>query len=398
MPRNFYEMLQKQPSDKTALIEDDVIYTYGDLIKQAERGCVTREDLEVQIIKGDTPARDLITFLQVQKNGKIPVLIPGDEKRTFQMGAVPEKEEVSFGVATSGSTGAPKIYYRTFASWFDFFTVQNTIFDITQDTVLFAQGPLSFTGNLNIYMGVLSAGATIVTCSRFAPKEWMQQLERYNCNAIYMIPDKLRALMRVGEQSIPGIETIVSGSQSLGIADVEELKKRFPSCEVTLYYGSSEASYISYLRGREMTADKKGVGKCFPGIDITIQDDEIYVNTPYMILGENCPFATKDCGYMDAEGNLFLLGRKDDIVLLHGRKISLMRIEEHLRKLPGVLAAAVSFNEEDGIIAVVEMEPENYHEEKMKSSLRETLAGYEMPKKIQRIDKIQRLSSGKVRR
>lgn len=70
-------------------------------------------------------------------------------------------------VMTSGTSGENKLLFRTFESWYDYFPIQNEIFHITPESRLFMQGSLAFTGNMNLYMAQLSAGATILSEDRF---------------------------------------------------------------------------------------------------------------------------------------------------------------------------------------------------------------------------------------
>ena len=126
-------------------------------------------------------------------------------------------------VMTSGTTGSGKLLFRTFESWYGYFETQNRIFGISGESRLFAQGSLAFTGNLNLYLAQLSAGAAVIACDLFDPRLWKQQLEAYRADGIYLIPAKLRALKQVYErerepekQTNRHIRLILSGSQSFG--------------------------------------------------------------------------------------------------------------------------------------------------------------------------------------
>ena len=66
------------------------------------------------------------------------------------------------GVLSSGSTDLPKLLFRTYESWADFFPEQCRIFGLKRDSVAFTEGSMSFTGNLSVFASVLYAGASLV--------------------------------------------------------------------------------------------------------------------------------------------------------------------------------------------------------------------------------------------
>ena len=57
------------------------------------------------------------------------------------------------------------------------------------------QGSLAFTGNLNLYMGQLAAGATILAQERFDPRLWIRNIKQWQANGIYLIPAKTAGII-----------------------------------------------------------------------------------------------------------------------------------------------------------------------------------------------------------
>lgn len=107
---------------------------------------------------------------------------------------------------------------------------------------------------------------------RFDPRLWIRNIKQWQANGIYLIPAKLRALYQAlcheKQAPLPEIRTILSGSQSLGKEEVAQLKQFFTEAEITLYYGASELSYVTYIRDTQMNDDKTRIGRPFPGIDV----------------------------------------------------------------------------------------------------------------------------------
>lgn len=340
---NYYKMLAERDSEKPAIVEDGKKYTYHELIKliddRALSGDFGHIENGVAIIKKDTIMEQLISFMACSKAGYIPMIAPTDAKVLPEIKEVPK--DACMAVMTSGTTGVPKILYRTFESWADFFPVQNEIFGIDKDSVLFAQGGLAFTGNLNLYMAQFYAGATMVVENKFNPKRWCRAIKEFNVNTIYLIPTKLMLFTRCKDFKCENIRNILSGSQSLGREDADMLKKVFPNTRIVLYYGASELNYITYITDKDMTDKKNLIGRAFPGVKVSVKNDEIYIDTKYYVEGIKCPCSISDRGYIDEAGLLYFEGRNDDIVGVRGRKVSTMRIENCLRDMEEVEEAAV---------------------------------------------------------
>ena len=173
---DYLSLIQSIPAHRTALIEDGRFYTYGTLVMEACRiRSLSPEPAAPSVawIKAASVHGQLVRFLAFSGTSRVPVIVPADMKY------VPESlitEEIPagacMGVLTSGSTGQPKLWFRTLDSWASFFPIQNTIFGMTAQTRLFAQGSLAFTGNLNLYLSLLSLGASIITASHVNPSVW----------------------------------------------------------------------------------------------------------------------------------------------------------------------------------------------------------------------------------
>ena len=403
--RNFYDMICGQEADRLALVEEGKEYTYGELVKlsqeKGDRLRLEKSEKKVIFLREKRILDQLISFLGCQAAGKVPLLVPEDAKQLPEIGEVPEK--ACMAVMTSGSTGVPKVLYRRYESWADFFPVQNEIFGVTPESRMFAQGSLAFTGNLNLYMAQFSIGAAMVAANVFDPRRWAEWIEEYKTDVVYLIPRKLLFLPQCIKKPVTTVRHILAGSQSMGSEEAGKLRRCFPNAGIVLYYGASELNYITYLRQDQMTREKNCVGKPFPGVQVSVKDGEIFVTTPYHVEGALCPFSLKDLGHMDAAGNLYFDGRKDDIVSIRGRKVSLLKIERALEDIPFIEEAIAAVVEKDGEkraaawVTVCDREalclPER--EKKIYAYLKQTLANYELPYCCRIVEKLPHTESGK---
>lgn len=395
---DYLELIFSQPQAKLALVEDEDEYTYGRLAQEAQ-ALRERADFHTPaiFIHEDSIARQLIRFLAYSGTKTVPI-IATEVSKTQQFDCSDIPEAACMGVMTSGSTGKSKLLWRNYESWADFFPEQNRVFGVDNKTVIFCQGSLAFTGNLNIYMGVLAAGGTLVVTERFRPRSWLQLMEKYFVNTIYLIPSKLLLLPKFMKQADERICAIISGSQSMGRHEAERLLKVFPNADITLYYGASELNYITYVKANDMTDDRTLIGRPFRGVQVSVKNEEIFIDTPYHVENITLPFSLKDRGRVDASGCLHFLGRTDDIISVNGRKVSAVKVTEALTQLEGVEEAAVlsvHVDDADVLTAFVGAERE-YSKQELVKFLREILEDYELPKQFVFLKQLPHNESGKV--
>lgn len=396
--QDYLAMLAAQPQEKLALVDDATSFTYGQLVAAASK---LRERADFSqpavFIHEDTIAQQLLHFVAYSGTATRPIIATElSRNQHFDVGQIPPK--ACMGVMTSGSTGKSKLLWRDYHSWADFFPEQNRIFGVDEATVIFCQGSLAFTGNLNIYMGVLAAGGTLIVTEKFRPRHWLQLMEQYAVNTIYLIPSKLMLLPKF--MSVPNeqLRQIISGSQTMGRQEADKLLAVFPKAEITLYYGASELNYITYIKDKDMTDDRTVIGQPFAGVEISINNEEIFIDTPYHVENITLPFSLKDRGYVDERGWLHFLGRTDDICNVNGRKVSSVKVTTALTDIEGVVEAAVlsrHIADADVLVAFV-ASTTIYTKQELVRRLRERLEDYELPKQFIFLEQLPRNESGKI--
>ena len=396
--QDYLAMLAAQPQEKLALVDDTSSFTYGQLVAAASK---LRERADFSqpavFIHEDTIAQQLLQFVAYSGTATRPIIATElSRNQHFDVGQIPPK--ACMGVMTSGSTGKSKLLWRDYHSWADFFPEQNRIFGVDEATIIFCQGSLAFTGNLNIYMGVLAAGGTLIVTEKFRPRHWLQLMEQYAVNTIYLIPSKLMLLPKF--MSVPNeqLRHIISGSQTMGRQEADKLLAVFPKAEITLYYGASELNYITYIKDKDMTDDRTVIGQPFAGVGISINNEEIFIDTPYHVENITLPFSLKDRGYVDERGWLHFLGRTDDICNVNGRKVSSVKVTTALTDIEGVVEAAVlsrHIADADVLVAFV-ASTTSYTKQELVRRLRERLEDYELPKQFIFLEQLPRNESGKI--
>lgn len=412
---NFLEMIEKiqeETPEKEAFRSRKEVLSYRELYQRAksrQREILAEEPdkRHFRIIRRDTILGQLTDFLACQGTNLVPVIMPEESLIPEKLLAQIPPAEACVAVMTSGSTGECKLLLRTFSSWYGMFPIQNEVFDIDGESRLFMQGSLAFTGNLNLYIAQLSAGAAILAEDVFDPRLWLSELKEWKANGIYLLPAKLRLLCDTAERrgaktgAFPDIRTILGGSQSLGREDAARLHTWFPHARITLYYGATESNYVTYLYDTEMGEDKTRIGRPFPGVRVRCDEaGRIRITTPYGILGFPEDAFIGDGGHVDEEGFFCFDGRMDDICSVNGRKVSMFRVESALSDLEPVEEAAVKTVQKNGremLAAWVVLKGKSGADaETIRGFLNTRLASWEIPKLFYFQDHLPKNESGKI--
>lgn len=433
---------QKAKPNKPCLCIDDAVYTYDTFMRDVQ---AEKENLEMcdqtqpLVIYRNSVYDQLTAWIAAIGAGLQPIIGHPDSDDTVRKALEERLKEPSvrcdkadFGVLSSGSMGIPKILWRRTASWADFFPVQNEIFEVTKDTRLFLHGSMSFTGNLNALLAVWYAGGTVVTSAYLRPRSWLKVMARYAITHIYLLPTKLRLLMEampiskentamaveakstaearrrivpaVAKQrtapTLSSLRMIFAGSQMLDTKLMHHLQRTWPQAWFILYYGASELNYVTYCTAGEWLLEPNTVGRPFPGVRVTVDEDHmIYVTSPYTIEGVACPFSVGDKGWFSSSGRLMFEGRGGAVINRGGYKLSVPLLEKKIQELEGV-AEAVVIGQPDALrgeepVAFIQCEP-GYTETMIKKAMTKVLSVQEMPHRIIGVEEIPLTAGSKI--
>lgn len=407
---------QKAEPNKPCLCIDEAVYTYDVFMRdvQAEKEKLeTYAQTQPPVIYRNSVYDQLTAWIAAIGAGLQPIIGHPDsddivrkalEERLKEPSACCDKAD--FGVLSSGSTGVPKILWRRTASWADFFPVQSEIFEVTKETRLFLHGSMSFTGNLNALLAVWYAGGTVVTSAYLRPRSWLKVMARYAITHIYLLPTKLRLLMEAMPTSkentaeLSSLRMIFAGSQMLDTKLMHHLQRTWPQARFILYYGASELNYVTYCTAEEWLREPNTVGRPFPGVRVTVDEDHmIYVTSPYTIEGVACPFSVGDKGWFSSSGRLMFEGRGGAVINRGGYKLSVPLLEKKIQELDGV-AEAVVMGQPDALrgeepVAFIQCEP-GYTETMIKKAMTKVLSVQEMPHRIIGVEEIPLTAGSKI--
>ena len=265
---------------------------------------------------------------------------------------------------TSGSTGIPKGFRRSQASWIASIEGESALFGLGAADAVLAPGALVHSLFLYAVMRGVYAGSKVVFGPRFSARAALHALEREGVRLLYAVPTQLLMLIeaaeRVGQGPFTGVAQVLSSGAKWPAAETVRLKRLFPDAAFAEFYGASELSYVA-VAGKDAPANS--VGRPFPGVEVTIRDaagrrlpagrtGRVFVrsNLNFMEyatgdepaltrLGE--ALSVGDMGFLDAAGFLHLVGRADRMIISSGRNIHPEEIEAVLRRSAAVAEAAV---------------------------------------------------------
>jgi long-chain acyl-CoA synthetase len=209
----------------------------------------------------------------------------------------------------------------------------------------------------------------------------------------------------------------------------QRLLRALPELELHSFFAMTEVGAITNLGPSEQFAKGSSVGRVNPGVELKLVDDkgekvpvgeagEIlvrsgppgscltmrgYYNNPAATAEaiENGWVKTGDLGRFDAEGYLYIVDRKKDMVLSGGYNIYSKEVEAAIMGLPEVHDVAVVGVPDavygEAVAAFVEMHPgQSVAAERIIEHCRETIASYKKPRYVRFVQALPRNSTGKV--
>ena len=195
----------------------------------------------------------------------------------------------------------------------------------------------------------------------------------------------------------------------------ETLREHWPLARYSLRYGLTETpSVVSHKVGTlDAERDPRAAGSILPCYDVAIVDSQGNATTPgqegeIVLYGENLGsylgadrpdgFKTGDLGFLGADGELFVTGRKSSFIKNRGFRISPERIEAVLMAMNGIEDGRVLIRNKRLVAEVVTGSDERPAHACIIDFLSERLPAYCVPDRTEFVEKALRTRSGKLRR
>jgi acyl-CoA synthetase (AMP-forming)/AMP-acid ligase II len=311
---------------------------------------------------------------------------------------------------TSGTTGTPKAFMRSHASWTASFAASAREYGISAETRMLVPGPLSHGLSLYAAVETLNAGGCVFIEPRFDAAR-MMDLARHT-NTIAAAPTVLDMMLEAAaSQTVPNIGTIITAGAKLPSALRARSSGVFPNANVIEYYGASELSFVTVAKPSE-GCPPDSVGRAFSGVELKVDADGVVwiksamVSSGYVGETDGTGFRTHegwatvgDRGVIDANGFLILTGREGDMIISGGLNVYPQEVEAVLSSAADV-SSVVVFGEPDArwgqiVTAIIAGSAQL---ETLKAHCAEHLPSYKHPRRWFRTAGFAYTASGKIDR
>lgn len=333
------------------------------------------------------------------------------------------EESVAVQLFTSGTTAAPKAALLRQANLLSYiFGTVEFASATASEGALVCVPPYHIAG-IAALLSSIYAMRKIVLLPAFDPDVWLDLVVGERVTNAFVVPTMLARIIarhQVGAQrDLSSLQAIAYGGGRMPLELIERALGLFPETGFTNAYGLTETSSTIALLGPEdhrtayrsndsvMRARLGSVGKPLPTVELEIRDEEgrplpagergeIYVRGEQVsgeyrerkALDPKGWFPTRDAGWLDSEGYLFLAGRADDVIVRGGENISPGEIEDVLAAHPAIAdCAAVAvqsteWGEAVGIAVVLRPEHQRPSDEELCLLVRDRLRSSRVPEKI----------------
>lgn len=348
-------------------------------------------------------------------------------------------EGIAIQLFTSGTTAAPKAAILRHSNLLGYIlgTVEFGAAD-EADAALVVVPPYHIAGISALLSSIYSL-RRIVMLPAFSPEAWLKLVEEERVTNAFLVPTMLARIIDAMDKGatadLSSLRAVAYGGGKMPLEVIQKALVRFPNAGFTNAYGLTETSSTVALLGPEdhrealasddprVRARLTSLGKPIPTVEIEIRDEdgrplppgepgEIYVRGEQVsgeykeksALDADGWFPTRDAGYMDEDGYLFLSGRADDVIVRGGENMSPGEIEDVLATHPAiadscaVAVPSVEWGEAVGIACVIRPGEDAPSDRELCELIRARLRSSRVPEKVLFVSELPYNEMGKLLR
>jgi long-chain acyl-CoA synthetase len=350
--------------------------------------------------------------------------------------AVPRiDQDLAALIYTSGTTGVPKGVMLTHLNMTSAWAAVQAYLGLRADDVIgLALPPVFSYGLYNLLMG-LGTGATVVLERSAAfPIKLAELLARERVTVFPGVPTLFGALL-----DLPGLATfdfaalrlLTNAAAALPAPHLQRIRAAWPQARLYSMYGLTECKRASYLPPEELGRRPGSVGRGIPNQEHWLVDElgarlphgstgELVVRGSHVMRGYwqrpdetrerlrpgpvdgESVLHTGDLFRSDAEGYLYFVARKDDIIKTRGEKVAPREVENVIYQLDGVTGCAVVGVPDEtlgqAVKAYVTLQPAcGLGTRDIVKHCLARLESHMAPKFVEIVDALPRTESGKIR-
>ena len=271
---------------------------------------------------------------------------------------------------------------------------------------------------------------TIVTRRRFDPEATLELVDRHRASGLVVVPVMLDRIMDLPAETrhrypCRSLRFVTASGSRMRPDVVTAFMDEFGDV-IYNNYNATEAGMIATAIPADLRAAPDTAGRPAGGTEVRILDadlrdvpvgevGQLFVRSATLFDGytegssakgkdfHDGFMASGDMGYLDAAGRLFIVGRDDEMIVSGGENVYPIEVEKTLATHPDVAEASVLgvADEQYGqrLVAFVVLRPGAAVEsEALRGFVRDSLAGYKVPRNITLLDALPRNATGKILR
>jgi len=335
-------------------------------------------------------------------------------------------------MASGGSTGRPKLIVAAQPAEFD---PDVPAVQMQHGDVQLVAGPLYHNGPFGFSMMGLFAGGTLVVMPRFDAAEALRLIEEHRVTWLFLVPTMMHRIWNLPDRErydISSIRQVFSTGAPWPVWLKECWIGWLGPERIREGYGGTEGQGGTSISGTESLERPGSVGLPAGGSSVRILDEdggdvpvgevgEIFFmpatgpGSTYRYIGAEARGhdgweTIGDLGYLDADGYLYLVDRRTDLIVSGGANVYPAEVEAAIDRHPGVRSSAVIGLPDDDlgrrVHAVVDLpgldcgDPAAVERAAaaLQADLRTRIAGYKVPRTVEFVTEPVRDDAGKVRR
>jgi acyl-CoA synthetase (AMP-forming)/AMP-acid ligase II len=360
----------------------------------------------------------------------LEALLAGEEP--VSDGPCVSSSDVALVIYTSGSTGRPKGVMLTHDNLHSNVTAFNARIQFTTDDSLLVVVPLHFIhGRIQLLTYAMLGGTMFFSAGFHFPKQVLEEMVQHGVTAFSGVPYHFATLLaqtRLKSTPLPRLRHFSVTGGALSPAALRELQDAVPHARIHLNYGQTESSpRLTYLGPSEVFERVGSCGRAIPGVTIEIVGEggralpageigEVVVSSPGIMKGyvsgderasgridDQGRLWTGDLGRLDADGYLYLAGRRSAMIKCAGERIFPGEVEDVLNAHPAVAeSAALGVPDpmlgERLVACVVKRAGAEVAAADLRTHCLRSLPLVRTPHEVRFVAAIPKTSSGKVRR
>ena len=260
-------------------------------------------------------------------------------------------------LATSGTTGVPKLIEHTLE------TLCRTVKRDSNCGAEFVWGllydPCRFAG-LQVLLQALVSGSLLSIPPTGKITDHIEFFSSCRVNALSATPSLWRKLLMAGRIGSLTLRQITLGGEIADKMILDALKKKFPRARITHIYASTEAGSAFAVQDGRAGFPAQWLDHSSAPVMLRARDDGHLLLRPALLpAGEEVRNRIDADGYLDTEDlvrvegdRVYFLGRVSGAINVGGNKVNPEEVENHIRKVSGVLDVRV-FGKKSSILGQI---------------------------------------------